>query len=231
MFKKRRADQTSTAHLAVGSDIIAHLVPGTEVWLVADDTLCHKRGAHVAFGGIFLDAVLSSAKHKVFRYGNNWVTLGVVVQLPFRRDRYYCLNVLWRVCEKRGVKTKAEHRTKSQLAAEMVQLIARWLPGHKLRVVADVAYVGRYLLKDRPSNVHVVGPIHWNAALSEPLSSPPTAHRKQGRRLPTPKVMLQANDPRWPVEKLRLVYPGGEKSGAKTRSSGRIPCRGTWVRW
>jgi hypothetical protein len=192
-------------------DLVAHLVPGTEVWLVVDDTLCHKRGGHVAFGGIFLDAVLSTAKHKVFRYGNNWVTLGVVVSLPFRPDRYYCLNVLWRVSAKRGAKTKAEHRTKPQLAAEMVHLIARWLPGRKLRVVGDVAYVGQPLLKDRPSNVDIVGPIHWKAALSEPLSSPPPPRRKQGARLPSPQVMLPAHDPRWPVEKLRLVYPGGEK--------------------
>src|SRR2546427_1888267 len=33
--------------------ILATLVPGTRVWLVVDDTLCHKRGAKVAFGGIF----------------------------------------------------------------------------------------------------------------------------------------------------------------------------------
>lgn len=192
-------------------DILTHLVPGTEVWLVVDDTLCHKRGGHVAFGGIFLDAVLSTAKHKVFRYGNNWVTLGVVVQLPFRQDRYYCLNVLWRVCEKRGAKTKAEHRTKPQLAAELVPVIARWLPGHKLRVVGDVAYVGQPLLKDRPSNVDIVGPIHWQAALSEPLLSSPDKRRKRGPRRPSPQALLHENDPRWPVEKLRLVYPGGEK--------------------
>jgi len=40
--------------------ILSHLIPGGVVWLVVDDTLCHKRGAKVAFGGIFLDAVLSS---------------------------------------------------------------------------------------------------------------------------------------------------------------------------
>ena len=51
--------------------ILAQLVPGTKVWLVVDDTLCHKRGAKVAFGGIFLDAVLSTKKHKIFRFGNN----------------------------------------------------------------------------------------------------------------------------------------------------------------
>ena len=72
-------------------DIVAQLVPGMRIWVVVDDTLCHKRGAKVAFGGIFLDAVLSTRKHKVFRFGNNWVLLGIVVQLPFRKDRYFCL--------------------------------------------------------------------------------------------------------------------------------------------
>ena len=38
--------------------LLAALVPGSRVWLVLDDTLCHKRGAKVAFGGIFLDARL-----------------------------------------------------------------------------------------------------------------------------------------------------------------------------
>ena len=101
------------------------LVPGVRVWLVVDDILCHKRGAKVAFGGIFLDAVLSSKRHKVCRFGNNWVMLGIVVELPFRPTRYFCLPILWRVCEKRGTKTKKEHRTKSMLAAEMVSRVAQ----------------------------------------------------------------------------------------------------------
>jgi hypothetical protein len=30
-------------------------LPGVRIWAVVDDTLAHKRGAKVAFGGIFLD--------------------------------------------------------------------------------------------------------------------------------------------------------------------------------
>ena len=67
--------------------VLAWLVPGVRVWLVVDDTLCHKRGAKVAFGGIFLDAVLSSKRHKVFRFGNNWVMLGVVVDVREHHNR------------------------------------------------------------------------------------------------------------------------------------------------
>ena len=62
--------------------ILTHLVPGGVVWVAVDDTLCHKRGAKVAFGGIFLDAVLSSKKHKTFRFGLNWVVLGLAVPMP-----------------------------------------------------------------------------------------------------------------------------------------------------
>jgi hypothetical protein len=70
--------------------------------LVVDDTLCHQRGAKVAFGGIFLDAVLSSKKHKTLRFGLNWVVLGIAVSLPFRKDRYFCLPMLWRLDRKKG---------------------------------------------------------------------------------------------------------------------------------
>src|SRR4029450_7282094 len=74
---------------------VGALVPGVRLWVVVDDTLAHKRGAKVAFGGIFLDAVLSTKKHKVFRFGNNWVVLGGVGGWPFRRDRFFCVNLLW----------------------------------------------------------------------------------------------------------------------------------------
>src|SRR5512135_768586 len=39
--------------LVLATLILTHLVPGGVVWVAVDDTLCHKRGAQVAFGGIF----------------------------------------------------------------------------------------------------------------------------------------------------------------------------------
>src|ERR1700676_39638 len=138
--------------------ILEKLVPGMRLWVVVDDTLCHKRGAKVAFGGIFLDAVLSTKKHKNFRFGNNWVMLGIVIELSFRPNRYFCLPILWRVYEKQGSKSKKEHRTKSQLAAEMVAVLAGWLPQRKILVIGDSAYIGKHLLRQRPANVDALGP-------------------------------------------------------------------------
>lgn len=55
--------------LMLATLVLTHLVPGGVVWVAVDDTLCHKRGANVAFGGILLDAVMSSRRHKTFRFG------------------------------------------------------------------------------------------------------------------------------------------------------------------
>jgi hypothetical protein len=189
-------------------ELLCDLIPGTCVWLVADDTLAHKRGAKVAFGGIFLDAVLSSRKHKIFRFGVNWVTLGVVVQLPFRKDRFFCVNLLWRVYSK---KTKGlEHQTKSQLARQMLELVAIWLPGRTVYVVADSAYMGKYLLKGLPEHVHAIGPIHPKASLTRPLPPEHTGKRKIGEPLARPKEMME--DPEFGEwDELVLDLPNGEK--------------------
>jgi hypothetical protein len=190
--------------------LLCDLIPGARIWLVLDDTLCHKRGAKVAFGGIFLDAVLSTKRHKCFRYGVNWVTLGVVVQLPFRADRPFCVNLLWRVYSK---KVKGlPHRTKTQLAREMLELLATWLPeGKAAYALADSGYVGRQLLLNLPGNVHVVGPIHPKASLSRPLGPTADRRRKIGEALPNPKAMV--NDPEHgQTEELLLGLPrGGHK--------------------
>src|SRR5690349_4924479 len=98
--------------------LLAVFVPGSRVWIVADDTLCHKRGAKVAFGGIFLDAVLSTKKHKTLRFGLNWVVLGIAMPVPLRPDRYFCLPVLWRLYRKKG---QDGYQTRPQAAAALAR--------------------------------------------------------------------------------------------------------------
>jgi DDE superfamily endonuclease len=185
--------------------ILTHLVPGGVVWIVVDDTLCHKRGAHVAFGGIFRDAVLSTKKHTTLRFGLNWVVLGIAVPLPMRPDRYYCLSVLWRCYRK---KDQPGYRSRSQLAAALAQRLATDLPGRTFWLAADAAYINSELLKDRPANLHVVGPLRWDAALHRlpgPYSGkgrPP----KKGERLPTPRAMIE--DPQtYPATEQEIAFP------------------------
>jgi hypothetical protein len=187
--------------------ILTHLVPGGVVWVAVDDTLCHKRGAKVAFGGIFLDAVLSSKKHKTFRFGLNWVVLGIALPIPMRTDRYFCLPVLWRLYRKKG---QAGHKPRPQSAAELARKLAEANPDRTFWLVGDSAYVNAALLKGRPTNLEVIGPLHWKAALfgrpDPPAVGQRGRRRKKGQRLPTPKAMIE-DTTTYPAELIEIVFP------------------------
>src|SRR5262249_9012246 len=124
--------------LVLATVILARLIPGGIVWIVVDDTLCHKRGAKVAFGGIFLDAVLSSKTPKIPGYGLNWVVLGLAVPIPRRADRYYCVSLLWRLYRKKG---HDGYQTRPQAAALLARKLAEAHPQRVFWLVGDSAYV------------------------------------------------------------------------------------------
>lgn len=168
--------------------LLTHLIPSGYVWVVVDDTLCHKRGAKVAFGSFFLDAVRSSKRRKVFSFGINYVVLGLVVRLPFRPNRYHCLPVLWRVFRKKGL---PGYKKRTALARELAGLVAGLMPLRSVCLVADSAYINAAVLRDRPANLHVIGPLPLKAALYE-RPGPPLPRRRgrpptKGKRLDAPK--------------------------------------------
>jgi hypothetical protein len=187
--------------------ILTHLVPGGVVWVAVDDTLCHKRGAKVAFGGIFLDAVLSSKRHKTFRFGLNWVVLGIAVPIPMRADRYFCLPVLWRLYRKKG---QPGHKPRPQSAADLARRLAEANPDRTFWLVGDSAYVNAALLQGRPANLQVIGPLHWKAALfgrpDPPAKGQRGPRRKKGQRLATPKAMIE-DTATYPAELIEIAFP------------------------
>jgi hypothetical protein len=187
--------------------ILTHLVPGGVVWVAVDDTLCHKRGAKVAFGGIFLDAVLSSKKHKTFRFGLNWVVLGIAVPIPMRADRYFCLPVLWRLYRKKG---QPGHKPRPQSAAELARRLADANPDRTFWLVGDSAYVNAAVLQGRPANLQVIGPLHWKAALfgrpDPPVKGQRGPRRKKGQRLATPQAMIE-DTTTYPAELIEIAFP------------------------
>lgn len=189
--------------------ILTHLVPGGVVWVAVDDTLCHKRGTKVAFGGIFLDAVMSPKGHKTFRFGLNWVVLGIAVPIPMRADRYYCLPMLWRLFRKKG---QPGYQTRPQSATALARKLAQANPERTFWLVGDSAYVNAAVLRDRPANLQVIGPLHWKAALYErPAPRQPKqrgASRKKGDRLPNPKAMIE-DTTTYPAELLTIDFPKG----------------------
>ena len=210
LFSRARWDWDDLGKLLLGL-LITHLVPGDFVWLAVDDTLCHKRGKNVAYGGIFLDPVLSSKNRKILRYAVNYVVLALVVQLPCRPDRIFALPIFWRAFRKKGT---AGHKKKTELARELAHLVAVALSERRIYLLGDSAYVNASVLRDRPSNLEVIGPLPLKAALYRTPDLPDPhrrgRHPKKGERLPTPRQMLELPE-EFAADEQAFPLPSGVK--------------------
>lgn len=83
------------------------------------------------------------------------------------------------------------HRTRPELAVEMLHTVASWLPDREFAVTGDSAYGGASVLQKKPTNVDLISHVHPKGALYEPAPEPKPGEkngrgrqRKKGRRLP-----------------------------------------------
>src|SRR4051794_11200971 len=180
--------------LAVFS-LVLPLVDGV-VLLAMDDTLARKRGLKVFGVGMHHDPLLSTRKTAITNWAHCWVVLGVVLQLPFCGDRYFCLPVLFRlyVPKKTADKKRLAYHTKPQLIVRMLQLLCRRYPGRRFHAVGDSAYGGKSVLLNLPHNCDLTSRLTMDARLYDaPVNVKRRKGgrpRKRGQRLPTPQQML-----------------------------------------
>jgi hypothetical protein len=97
------------------------------------------------------------------------------------------------------------HRTKPELAVELITLLAAWLPERQFILTGDSAYGGASVAKHLPTNIHLISRAHADAALYAvaPLPAPNKKAgrpRKRGDRLP--KIQEWANDSTQPWESM-----------------------------
>jgi hypothetical protein len=83
-------------------------------------------------------------------------------------------------------KDSSPHKTRPELMAEMIALVAAWFPDRKFVLVVDSLYSGKSVLSNLPENFDLIGPVHARAALYEPAPNEPKRRgprRKKGERL------------------------------------------------
>lgn len=151
------------------------------VFVAIDDTLAAKKGPHVFGLGCHIDAVRSTRKHKIFCFGHVWVTLAILIPVPFS-SRRWALPVLFRLYRNKKECAKANdgYRKKTELAKELLGvLLARLGDEREVSVAMDNAYCCRLLLKDLPDNLTVYGAMRPDAALYAPPQ--PRRGTKAGR--------------------------------------------------
>jgi hypothetical protein len=167
------------------------------ILLGIDDTLARKRGLMIFGVGMHHDPLLSTRRTAIMNWGHCWVSLGVILKLPFCGERYFCLPILFRlyVPQKTAQKKKLPYFTKPQLAVQMLQLLCQHCHNRRFHAVGDSAYGGASVLLHLPENCDLSSRLTMDARLYE---APPIRSqnprggrpRKRGKRLPTPEQML-----------------------------------------
>jgi len=159
--------------------ISRHLPRGAAIRVVLDDTLATKKGPHVFGIGSHLDAVRSTRRQKIFAFGHCWVVLAVLLPVPFS-SRVFALPVLFRLyrtvksCERAG----QPHRKKTQLARDLLDVLATWVGNQRVELAADSAYCNDTIMRGLPSNFVLFGAMRPDAVLT---ALPPARPRKPGR--------------------------------------------------
>jgi hypothetical protein len=179
--------------------LVRTFLPTGLIELAVDDTLCRKRGLTLYGAGMHHDPLLSSRALKLVSWGHDWVVLCLVLRCPaWAPTKVWCLPVLFRLYKNRQGRTKGckgkksppdpAHRTRPQLAVEMIGLFASWFADRQCLVSGDSAYGGKSVLRPLPANVDLISHVHAKGALYAP--PPPRqagqkgAGRKKGTRLP-----------------------------------------------
>jgi hypothetical protein len=230
--------------------LILLLIPKKAVVeLATDDTLARRFGLHVVGIGMHRDAVASSHGRHAVSPGHKWVSLAVVVRLPFcpRPFALPVLSVLY-CTRKQAKRNRAKrlyraHRTPPELALLMLRIVVRWAPERRFRLLGDGGYATHELAgalcpaspRERLRRVSLVSRFPMNGATYAP--PPPYAGRGRrpikGPKLPTPRDV--ASHPATVWSRLRVRWYGGTRKRvlvcSRTGLWYRGGCPATPVRW
>jgi hypothetical protein len=162
-----------------------------------DDTLERRRGKKSTAKGCYRDAVRSTAKHVVTCFGLKWVTMMLVVPLPWS-PRPWALPFLTALAPSRSAPTRAgtRHKTTLDWTIQMVRVVARWLRKPWV-LVGDGAYACvRLGWACQTHQVTLMTRLRLDARLYAPPAPGPPGQRgpkpKKGLRVPTLKSRVDA---------------------------------------
>jgi hypothetical protein len=190
---------------------------GGPLVLGLDDTIERRRGKRISAKGIYRDPVRSSHSHFVKASGLRWLSLMLLVPVPWA-ERVWALPFLTalapseRYCHAHG----RRHKTLTDWARQLVLQARRWLPDRPLILVADSSFAALELLAALVRrDVTCVTRLRLDAALYAPAPPRPPGTigrpRTKGARLPTLSEVLAATETPW----RRVAVPGWYGEGER----------------
>jgi hypothetical protein len=185
-----------------------------------DDTIERRWGAKIKARGIYRDPVRSSHSHTVKASGLRWLSLMVLVPIPWAK-RVWALPFLTVLApsERYYQGRKRAHKKLTDWAQQALLQVRRWLPRRDLVIVADSSFAVITVLarlRRLPHPVCMITRFRLDAGLYEP-APPRKAHqpgrpRVKGKRLPPLEAIALQRKTRW----TRITIPEWYGQGTRT---------------
>jgi hypothetical protein len=199
--------------------LVAAFAPSGPLILGLDDTIERRWGAKIKARGIYRDPVRSSRSHVVKASGLRWLSLMLLVPIPWAK-RVWALPFLTALSpsERYHQARKTRHKKLTDWGRQLLFQVRRWLPRRDLIVVMDSSFaaldfLARLIRLPRP--IHAITRLRLDAALYEPAPGRDPRHkgrpRRKGARLPTLAQRLTDPDSVWQTVTLPDWYGQGER--------------------
>jgi len=207
------------------------------------ETIERRRGAKIAAKGIYRDPVRSSKEFFVKTSGLRWMSMMLLAPIPWAQ-RVWALPFFTVLApsERYNMQHRRRHKKLTDWGRQMIRQLRRWLPEHKLVVVADSTYAALDLLACAASMIDpvaIVTRLRLDAALYDPapVGKPGTngRPRKKGARQPT--LAKRLADPGTTWQSITVAWYGGTTRTVELASetavwyhTGLPPVAIRWVR-
>jgi hypothetical protein len=163
-----------------------------------DDTIERRRGRKIKAKGIYRDPVRSSHGHFVKASGLRWLSLMLLVPIPWAK-RIWAMPFLTALApsERYYQGKPPRHKKLTDWARQLVLQARRWLPKRQLVIVADSSFAAIELLsrlRELAQPICLITRFRLDAALYQPAPRRKPGQkgrtRAKGVRLPTLKQVL-----------------------------------------
>jgi len=205
-----------------GSGILLNLLvtafaPSGPLLLGLDDTIERRWGSKIKARGIYRDPVRSSRSHVVKASGLRWLSLMLVVPIPWAQ-RVWALPFLTALApsERYHHDRGQRHKKLTDWGRHMLFQVRRWLPERDLVAVMDSSFaaldfLARLLLLPHP--IYAVTRLRLDAALYAPAPARKPRQtgrpRRKGQRLPT--LAHRLADPNSPWRRITMAGWYGQR--------------------
>ncbi len=212
VLNRARWQALSASRVLLGL-LVAALPPGSVIVLGAEETIERRRGRKIKGVGCDRTAVRSSQKHVVKCFGLKWLSLMLLVKLPWS-SRVWASPFLTVLCRAKDQQRPQAHKTTIDLLMTLVRVVRRWLPERVLVLVVDGGLpLSKLALCCAGQDVALVTRLRLDASLYHLPGPPPTGKRgrqpRKGQRQRSLTEWAARRDTPW--AEVEVEWYGGVK--------------------